>query len=358
MNIFTNDKSAILLQDLVYNSFFDNEQIIEDNNPTEDDIFIYIVGMNIDFDFLNNIKCKKLIIDYSSNDNVQVGHLDRMSENIKRDYKVISKSLDFKKLNHLFYDQQMYRFKESFQVLHSYNMIRKNFYETNLLPHKKATFFVGHPRYHKLKLLNHLHLNKKLDDLYWTSSDIKYDLPDNIHWGMDNMDREEEYLSFDVIKKLPQKLDYDYETSKHHLVSIGITLNWGFYLNSFFDIIGETNFHNTATLHHISEKLLKPIMLGVPFVCLNLPNTIHKLQRDFGFDFSDEIFKHDYDTIEPFDVRLDYLRNKVLNLLNYSKSELKEFSYNYFQNQEKNKRILFDIFWKGSLSKIKEYIDE
>ena len=45
MNIFTNDKSAILLQDLVYNSFFDNEQIIEDNNPTEDDIFIYIVGI-------------------------------------------------------------------------------------------------------------------------------------------------------------------------------------------------------------------------------------------------------------------------------------------------------------------------
>ena len=54
MNIFTNDKSAILLQDLVYNSFFDNEQIIEDNNPTEDDIFIYIVGMNIDFDFYTN----------------------------------------------------------------------------------------------------------------------------------------------------------------------------------------------------------------------------------------------------------------------------------------------------------------
>lgn len=357
MIIYTNQENSILVQDLKYNGYIN--EIRESNECNENFVFIYVVASSdIDYDFLNEVKCKKLIIDYASSDCITVGPLETIKESMKREHKVISKSLDYKELNHLFYDQQLFRFKESFQVLHSYDMIRKNFYKTNLLPHKKATFFVGHPRYHKLKLLNHLYLNKKLDDLYWTSSDIKYDLPDNIHWGFDNMDREEEYFNFDVIKKLPQKLDYDYGTSKHHLVSIGITLNWGFYLNSCFDIVGETNFHSDMFIHHISEKLLKPIMLGMPFVCLNLPNTIYKLQEIFGFNFSDNIFGHEYDTIEPFDIRLDYLKNKVLNLLDYDKNELKKLSYSYFEKQKENKRILFEVFYKGSLQKIKEYIDE
>lgn len=358
MIIYTNNKDSILFRDLVYNLFLNEEQIIESNDITKNDIYVYVVHNDVDFDFLNNIKCKKLIIDYSSNDCIQSSYINNIEKNVNREYKIISKSLDFKELNHLFYDQQMYRFKESFDALNSYDIIRKNFYQTNLLPHKKATFFVGHPRYHKLKLLNQLYLNKKLNELYWTSSDVRYDLPKNIHWGMDNMDRQNEYFGFDVIKKLPQKLDYDYETSKHHLVSIGITLNWGFYLNSCFDIVGETNFRSDLFIHHISEKLLKPIMLGVPFVCLNLPNTIQKLQQNFGFNFSDNIFKHEYDTIESFDDRLDFIKNEVLNLLNYDKSDLKEFSYIYFEKQKENKRILFEVFYKGSLQKIMEYIDE
>lgn len=358
MNIYTNDINSILFKDLIYNDFYDESDIIESIECTKDNVFVYVLGMNIDYDLLNNVECKKLIIDYSSNDCIQFGHLNKIKENVKREHKVISKSLDFKELNHLFYDQQMYRFKEHFRFIHSFNMMRDSFYETNLEPHKKGNFFVGHPRYHKLSLLNHLYLNKKLDDLYWASSDIDYDLPENVHWGLDILDREKEYHSFEVIKELPKKLDYNYETSEHHLVSIGITINWGFYLNSCFDIIGETNFYSDNFVHHISEKLLKPIMLGVPFVCLNLPNTISKLETNFGFDFSDEDFGHEYDSIVDMDKRLDTIKDKVSNLLDINKSGLKEISYTYSQNQNENRRILFEVFWKGSLKKIKEFIDE
>ena len=45
-------------------------------------------------------------------------------------------------------------------------------------------------------VFNMLRVNKKLDDLYWTSSDVRYDLPENVHWGFDNMDRDEEYFNF------------------------------------------------------------------------------------------------------------------------------------------------------------------
>tara|TARA_B000000557_G_scaffold264289_1_gene269177 strand:- start:225 stop:1298 length:1074 start_codon:yes stop_codon:yes gene_type:complete len=357
MIIYTNQENSILVQDLKYNGYIN--EIRESNECNENFVFIYVVvSSDIDFDFLNKVKCKKLIIDYASNDCITVGQLETIKENMKREHKVISKSLDFKELNHLFYDQQLFRFKSSHNALRPYHDLKRNFHNTYLLPHKKATFFVGHPRYHKLKLLNHLYLNKKLDDLYWTSSDVRYDLPENVHWGFDNMDREEEYFNFDVIKELPQKLDYGYESTEVPLTSIGITFNFGFYLNSCFDIIGETNFHNDYFVHHVSEKILKPIMLGMPFVCLNLPNTISKLEKNFGFDFSDSTFGHEYDTIQNYDERLDVIKTKVTKLLHYSRRDLKKLSYNYYEKQKRNTEILFEVFWKGSLDKIMEYINE
>lgn len=357
MTIYTNQENSILLQDLKFNGYI--SKIKESNECNKNFVFVYaVLNSDIDYDFLNKVECKKLIIDYASNDCVIISQLKTIKENMKREHKIISKSLDYKELNHLFYDQQLFRFKDSHTVLKSFDDLKKNFHNTYLLPHKKATFFVGHPRYHKLKLLNHLYLNKKLDELYWTSSDVRYDLPENVHWGSDNMDREEEYFNFDVIKELPQKLDYGYETTDVPLTSIGITFNFGFYLNTSFDIIGETNFHNDYFIHHVSEKILKPIMLGMPFVCLNLPNTISKLEKNFGFDFSDYTFGHEYDTIQNYDERLDAIKTKVIELLNYSKVELKNLSYTYYKQQKRNREILFEVFWKSSLDKIMEHINE
>ena len=246
MNLCTNNTNSILISDLIYHNLI-KESDVKDGQCDGEGVFIYDVLGNltdIDFDFLNKIKCKKLLIDTSSNDGIGKAVYKSLNKKLKRDFKVISKSLDFKELNYLYYDQQMFRMKDFVDILDSYDDLQKDFNRNYLLPQKKGMFFAGHPRFHKLKILNFLHLNNLLDSLYWTSSKIDYDLPKGITWVHDVQDRDDEYLSFDVIKLLPKKLDYKYETSNHHLVSIGITINWGFYLNSCFDIVGETCFYD------------------------------------------------------------------------------------------------------------------
>ena len=57
----------------------------------------------------------------------------------------------------------------------------------------------------------------------------------------------------------------------------------------------------------------------MPFVCLNLPNTISKLEKNFGFDFSDSTFGHEYDTIQNYDERLDVIKTKgIPNMIGFN----------------------------------------
>ena len=360
MNLCTNNTNSILISDLIYHNLI-KESDVKDGQCDGEGVFIYDVLGNltdIDFDFLNKIKCKKLLIDTSSNDGIGKAVYKSLNKKLKRDFKVISKSLDFKELNYLYYDQQMFRMKDFVDILDSYDDLQKDFNRNYLLPQKKGMFFAGHPRFHKLKILNFLHLNNLLDSLYWTSSKIDYDLPKGITWVHDVQDRDDEYLSFDVIKLLPKKLDYKYETSNHHLVSIGITINWGFYLNSCFDIVGETCFYDDNFIHHVSEKTLKPILCGMPFIMLNYPQTIKKLEDNFGFNFSYDIWTHDYDDITNSEERLNSIEKQLKKILTYSREDLKEFSYQYKLQTKQNRDILINEFWKGSLKRIVEYINE
>ena len=52
MNIYTNDANSILFKDLIYNDFYDESDIIESNKCSKDNVFVYVVGMDIDYDLL------------------------------------------------------------------------------------------------------------------------------------------------------------------------------------------------------------------------------------------------------------------------------------------------------------------
>jgi hypothetical protein len=179
------DTDSFLLQDL---DKFDEIEFVEDVDKETIIMVTYVKNLSDeDLDEIYKFDAKKIVFDYSSNDRFSIySDLKRVSEKFKdKECKIISKSLDFKKLNHFYYDQQMFRMKKWLNILPSYDELRKNMYDNFLLPTKKGMFFVGHPRLHKINLLNDIYLNNRLDDLYWASSDIHYDLPDNINWGIE-----------------------------------------------------------------------------------------------------------------------------------------------------------------------------
>ena len=89
MIIYTNQENSILVQDLKYNGYIN--EITESNECNENFVFIYVVvSSDIDYDFLNKVKCKKLIIDYASNDCITTGQLETIKENMKREKLVLN----------------------------------------------------------------------------------------------------------------------------------------------------------------------------------------------------------------------------------------------------------------------------
>ena len=60
MNIYTNDENSILFKDLIYNDFYDESDIIESTECSKDNVFVYVVGADIDYDLLNKVECKKI----------------------------------------------------------------------------------------------------------------------------------------------------------------------------------------------------------------------------------------------------------------------------------------------------------
>ena len=385
---------SLLFDDLVFFGYIDESKIefVESISKVNEDTIV-VIDQNHDipekiYDRILNLNPKKFIFDYSSHDCTNRWlEVSSIIEVLKdKDFKIITKSVDFDEHdNLLYYDQQLSRMifwiypdikfntesdyskfnrLDFSSTLDSFYNLKKIMNKDYLLPVKKGMFFVGHPRYHKIDLLNHIFLNGHLNDIWWTSSDINYDLgAGSTDWGGENLPIKDSisYNEFEVLKLLPKKLDYSYESSEHDLVSIGITVSWPLYLDSCFDIIGETDFVlNDNSVHHISEKTIKPILLGIPFVSLNASNTLFKLEKNFGFNFErgDSLFSIDYDGIKDEKIRMDKIKGNVDDILKTSSKVLKDYSYSYKEKYRENTDILLKVFWRESVKKIGDYINE
>lgn len=155
--------------------------------------------------------------------------------------------------------------------------------------------------------------------------------------------------TYDAIPTLTQLSDK--EISRKSIVGINHattmhSFNYRIYLESFFEIITETQFHIPMPGVHISEKIHKPLRTALPFMYYGNPK-LKGLLENIGMTFNSPIYFFGMD-VEFFN-HLDFLLNKDLEWYNTVQNE---YINEYFNNMDKwiefiknnNKQILKFIF--------------
>lgn len=89
--------------------------------------------------------------------------------------------------------------------------------------------------------------------------------------------------------------------------------------NSFLNVVTETRF--SSPMQNISEKTIKPILAGRPFIVLAPPFHL-KMLHELGFKTFDKWWNEDYDTIEDHNLRFEKIYNLIIEIINKPDKEL------------------------------------
>lgn len=380
--------ASLLSDDLFLFNFIKHDEIeyVTDISKIDENTIIFFSSI---YDFkenvaeqLSNIKAKKYIFDFASNDVIYIRNYIELTEQYfgNKNYCVVTKSLDYKNIKNCFYyDQQLTRmsnwlfdinkpwkdvlFNSKFNspTLNAYNFLENIKSKEKVLPSYKGLYLIGHARFHKIDLLEDLYINNQLNDFIWASGGRYFDC----ETGYVDKDKLQKFDKFKVLDILPKKLDYGYEESEHPLVSIGTFPNFSFYMDSCFEIVAETEFYSEKIVKekiipHISEKTIKSILMGSPFITLNFSNTLEKLKNNFGLNFNTYIkeYNTNYDLIENDENRMNTIKQQCKFLMSFSKKELYDMKLEYKKETKENVNILYEIFWRDSVKKIFDFINE
>jgi hypothetical protein len=126
------------------------------------------------------------------------------------------------------------------------------------------------------KLYNHLRENNLLDKGYST-------------------------FRFENYSNLDCDLDIEYENKDHVLTENILT---GYYSVCNYEIVVETASENDNIRRFITEKTLRPLAHGVPFILLAAPHTLSTL-HGYGFKTYHDIWDESYDTVLDHDQRFN-----------------------------------------------------
>ena len=91
---------------------------------------------------------------------------------------------------------------------------------------------------------------------------------------------------------------------------------------------------------HLTEKILRPIACGHPFMLAAGPGSL-ALLRKYGFETFDPLINESYDEIHDSQERLDAIGNEMLRLSKMSKQQLATLLKNCFAIAERNKQKFF-----------------
>jgi hypothetical protein len=199
--------------------------------------------------------------------------------------------------------------------------------------------------------------NNLLNDTNWSLIPIY-----SVHFNNRNYDEifeqgeSENYLEeIDILNKLKLKIsDYEETELSFHdnnqitilnpkyiksLVPPDMPLN---YINSYVNIVTESQFLDRENVIQISEKSFKPFFYHQFPMILASHHHIESLKQKYGFDFFDDVIDHSYDNESDQKKRFS-LFTKELKRLNDNKEYLIEFYKNNQHRFEENKNKVIKI---------------
>lgn len=112
------------------------------------------------------------------------------------------------------------------------------------------------------------------------------------------------------------------------------------YDNIFLEVVSETSIER----FFITEKTVKPLLFGRPFIVQSKPGFNHML-KDLGFELYDEIIDYGFDLIENDVEYCDSLVQQVKKINEMSFEELKSLNRTLLPKIKRNQRRALDIVY-------------
>jgi hypothetical protein len=239
-----------------------------------------------------------------------------------------------------------------------------------LIVEKTGKLFICHNKSskpHRYATLALLHKKGLIDDVNWSLVTGQVRPSDDYVWI-------EEALSKDVVKSCEKEIkklfsikvkESDYEIDKKYFSENGeiifdknefpelgdaamesggllIPEDSFSYMNSYINIVTESQFRDDFNVIHVSEKSFRP------FAYYNLPiivatqNHIKYMKDKYGFDFYDDLINHDYDNEKYIGNRITMLIDEVIRLKNNKEDVIKFYKQNTHR-LIKNQKIVSEI---------------
>lgn len=309
---------------------------------------------------LESINVKNIFYDLATYDNQEISesNTDTLSSLINVESYIISKNIISKKENHLWFEELFFHYAKPDSLIPQNILAFKKVEDTThrILRKFKGMFYAGHNRIHKLEFLNHLYKNNYLKDFIWSATGADYE-PDLFNEFVP-LRFQNYYKTLDVVKLLPHLNDYEtYEDYRDRANAY----NFVSYLDSYFDVAAETRFYHIqrssgssdtqTTWNNISEKIMKPTLMGHPFILLSKPNTISTLES-MGLKYNFDFWKYEYDSILNDEKRMISVLTFTDQVMKMSKKELRQFKVEYNRYTAGNFNQMVKEIYPQSILKI------
>ena len=139
----------------------------------------------------------------------------------------------------------------------------------------------------------------------------------------------------------------DYFPTNTHNPSASADYNNNDYACTAIEVVLETLFDDTRL--HLTEKTLRPIACGQPFMLMATHGSLQYL-RDYGFRTFDGIINETYDTITDPRKRLDAVVQEMLRISSMNRSDRYVLWKQLYEIAKFNQRLFFSKDWQQSIS--------
>lgn len=221
----------------------------------------------------------------------------------------------------------------------SHNIVKFKNLAINENPKFLFNFILGVPRSHKIELYNKLIKKNLLDNkCIWVHTFGRRAKSDNSQVYNDSIDYKN--LTIDEISTIPKKFYFSQKIPKNEQNQIDALNTLYCIINSQFSLVVESEM--LTKTNRYTEKTLKPISAGQPFVLAGNYRTLSLLKKD-GFKTFHPYINESYDKESDTSLRIDMILDEIQRLKSLSNEDWNTLNMNISHILEHNKKHLLRL---------------
>ena len=124
------------------------------------------------------------------------------------------------------------------------------------------------------------------------------------------------------------------------------------YASSAIEVVMETLFDDSR--HHLTEKILRPIACGRPFLLVSTQGSLQYLKQ-YGFETFDGLIDETYDSVSDPRQRLEVIVQELERISCMAPDEKKSLWTELYAISQRNQKLFFSDEWQNSI--VKEFKD-